>query len=127
MRCYNKATVNMCQRIFLLEGADDNDDAIVGVRTGETIMQVRIQLGAPLCSPSSTRGLTHNFISEDALRGTSLQLEHHGNMKVTVANDERIPCLGVFCGTPFSIDDQAFRADFFVLPLARYDVMLETQ
>jgi len=31
-----------CQRIFLLEGADDNDDAIVGVRTSETIMQVRI-------------------------------------------------------------------------------------
>ena len=45
MRCYNKAIVNMCQRIFLLEGADDNDDAIVGVRTSETIMQVRIQLG----------------------------------------------------------------------------------
>jgi hypothetical protein len=31
-----------CQRIFLLEGTDDNDDAIVGVRTSETIMQVRI-------------------------------------------------------------------------------------
>jgi hypothetical protein len=71
--------------------------------------------------------LTHNFIFDDALRGMSLQLERHGNMKVTMANDECIPCLGVLCGTPFSIDDQAFRADFFVLPLARYDVMLETQ
>lgn len=63
-------------------------------------------------------GLTHNYICEEAICDTSLQLECHDNMKVTVADGERMPCLGVFRGTPFSIDDDAFLANLFALPLA---------
>lgn len=126
------------QHIFLLEGTHDNDNdatgdgtledrephislhTIVGVRAGET-MQVCIQLSGTTLLALLKSGSMHNFISKDAMRGTSLQLEHHRNMKVTVANDVRIPCLGVFRGTPFSIHGEA---DHFALPLARYDIML---
>lgn len=44
-----------------------------------------------------------------------------------MANGDRVPWPGVFRGALFSIDDEAFTADFFALPLAGYDVVLGTQ
>jgi len=50
-----------------------------------------------------------------------------GGLKVTVANGERVPCLGVFRNTAFAINGEPFAADLFVLPLAGYDIVLGTQ
>ena len=58
--------------------------------------------------------------------GTSHQLECRGTMKVIVADGEHITCLGVFCGTPFSITSEAFKVDLLALPLASYNVVLDT-
>jgi hypothetical protein len=133
----------VCQRLFLLDLAEAEegdkaeleeqtaDDplislhAIANVHTSET-MQVHIQLGgATLLDLES--GSTHNFVSEDAASRTSLKLLPRGNMKVTVANGERVSCPGTYRDTAFSIQGEAFSTDFFALPLAGYDVALGIQ
>jgi hypothetical protein len=48
-------------------------------------------------------------------------------MMATVANGERIAYLGVIRQAAFTVDGDTFLADLFVLPLARYDVVLGTQ
>jgi hypothetical protein len=48
------------------------------------------------------------------------------NISVTVANGDRVPATGVFRDAPFSIDGEAFWADFFVLLLGGYDLVLGT-
>lgn len=45
-------------------------------------------------------------------------------MKVTVANDKRVPCPSIYRTIPFSIDGEQFSTDFFALPLAGYDVVI---
>lgn len=72
-------------------------------------------------------GSTQNFVSEEVAARTSLKLRPRGNMKVTVANEERVPCPGVYRVVPFSIHSEPFSTDFFALPLAGYDVVLGTE
>jgi hypothetical protein len=48
--------------------------------TPETV-QVRIHLGRATLLYLQTSGSTHNFISKEALDGTSRQLERHDNIK----------------------------------------------
>ena len=95
------------------------------VRTNDT-MQVRIQLGSASLLALIDSSSTHNFVSEEAAGHTSLQLLPRGNMKVTVANGERVPCPSMYRATAFSIDGETFSTDFFALPLAGYDVVLST-
>jgi hypothetical protein len=37
-----------------------------------------------------------------------------------VANGDHVPCPGMYRGTTFSINGEAFYGDFFTLPLASY-------
>jgi hypothetical protein len=48
-------------------------------------------------------------------------------MRVTVANGERVDCPDLFRDTPFTIEGETFRTDFYALPLAGYDVVLGTR
>jgi hypothetical protein len=48
-------------------------------------------------------------------------------MCVTVANDEKLPCLGVFRSAPFVIHNTTFSTDLIVLHLAGFDMVLGTQ
>jgi hypothetical protein len=99
--------------------------AMAGVRTSETT-QVHIQLGDASLLVLIDSGSTHNFVSEEAVARTSLQLLPHGTMKVTTANREHVSCPGMYRTTAFSIDGETFSTDFFALPLAGYDVVLST-
>jgi transposase InsO family protein len=132
----------VCQRIFLLDLADDDEEAatddephqsplisllaMAGVWTWE-MMQVHIQLGGNRLLALLDSGSTHNFVSSEAAGRTSLKLNPRGNMNVTVANGEKVPCPGVYRNVPFTIDGESFTTNFFALPLARYDVVLETE
>ena len=129
----------VCQRIFLIDlaPADDETDtsveaptddepqisvhAITGICTRET-MQMRIKLGGISLLDS---GSTHNFIADEAASRTTFPRHQGGNLHVTVANGDRVPCPGVYYGVPFFINE-ACSADFFILPLAGYDVVLGT-
>nr|CAB3494457.1 unnamed protein product [Digitaria exilis] len=135
----------VCQRLFLVDLAepDDTDDALptytdpaeplislhalTGVRTSET-MQVQLRLGDDLILVALLdSGSTHNFISEETVRIAALPLDRREDLRVTVANGERVPCTDVLRATCFSIDAETFRADLYVLPLAGYNVVLGTQ
>lgn len=85
------------------------------------------QLGGATLLALLDSGSTHNFISEDAAGWTSLQLRPRGNIKVMMANGERVPCPGVYPATTFTIKGKTFSTDFFMLPQAGYDVVLGTQ
>jgi hypothetical protein len=146
--CYNcnekfgRGHNKVCQRLFLLDMADDSDDesqgasdddtephislhAIAGIRLSAT-MQLRITIGDITLLALLDSGSTNNFISEEAATRTSMKLHQRASMKVTVANGEQVPCLGVLRQASFIINGDNFTADLFVLPLARYDVVLGT-
>jgi hypothetical protein len=99
--------------------------AIPSVRTSDT-MQVRIQLGGASILALIDSGSTHNFISEEVAARTLLQLLPRSNMKVMVANGERVLCPGVYSATALNIHSETFSIDFFALLLAGYDVVLGT-
>lgn len=96
--------------------------AIVGVRTKET-MQLTVQIGGASFLALLESGSTHNFITEEAAGHTDLQLIPRGKKQATVANGERVTCLGVYRATEFTIEGEHFADDFFALPLAGYDVV----
>ena len=134
----------ICQCIFLLDlaAAEDDDDsetdeatpgepqislhAIAGVRTSET-MQMRLTMGGTSLLALIDSGSTHNFIAEEAAARASLPSITQGQLRVTVANGERVQCPSVFHNALFSINAEEFTAAFYVLPLAGYDVVLGTQ
>jgi len=97
--------------------------AIAGLRR----MQIRLRVGQASLVALLDSGSTHNFIAKDVARRTCLPLQHRSGLAATVANGERIACLGAIRQAPFTIDEESFHTDLFVLPLAGYDVVLGTQ
>jgi hypothetical protein len=135
----------VCQRLFLVDLADDEDEetsddstqhatdaptisvlAISGVLTKE-MMQLEITIGGVSFLALLDSGSTHNFVTEEAARRTSLRLQPQQGMRVTVANGDCVASPGVYRSTPFVIAGEHFTADFFALPLAGYDVVLGTR
>lgn len=147
--CYNcndkfsRGHNKVCARLFFLDGVDaaEDDDgteeteapddaplislhAIAGVRTIST-MKVVIKMGSATLHALLDSGSTHNFIAEggghrSAPAAPQLPLRHRGQW-------DRVACVGMFRGANFSIEQQPFTADFYVLPIAGYDVVLSTQ
>lgn len=96
------------------------------MRTSET-MQMHIMLGGVSLLALIDSGSTHNFIAEEAAARIKLPSPTLDKMRVTVANGERVLCRGMYRTMPFHIDQEAFSADFFALPLAGYGIILGTQ
>jgi hypothetical protein len=89
---FGRSHNRVCQRIFLLDLAleDDEGDSgadepqisvhmITGIRTSET-MQVCIQLGGVSLLTLLDSGSTHNFIVEEVASRTVLQLRPGGKL-----------------------------------------------
>ena len=72
-------------------------------------------------------GSTHNFIAAEAAGHANLPTLTQGQLRVIVANGERVQCPDVYRNAPFSVNTEEFQADFYGLPLAGYDVILGTQ
>ena len=87
---------------------------------------MRLTMGGTSLLALLDSGSTHNFIAEEAAARASLPSISQGQLRVTVANGERVQCPGVFRNAPFSINAE-FTADFYALSLAGYDVVLGTQ
>ena len=90
-------------------------------------MQIQVAVGAAVFTALLDSGSTHNFIAEDAALRTGLPLQRRPRLTVTVANGERVSCPGVIRQAPLTIDNDTFRVDLFVMPLAGYDLVLGTQ
>jgi hypothetical protein len=63
-------------------------------------------------------GSTHCFMAEHVVRCLDLR------PIPGVANGERMPCVGVCLMLSFTIHDEVFCMDFFIIALEGYEVML---
>ena len=54
-------------------------------------------------------------------------MQHRPHLTATVANGERVSCLGVIRQAALTISGDTFATNLFVMPLAGYDVVLGTQ
>ena len=151
--CYNcdekfvRGHNRVCKCLFLLDGAvEDAEDlpessdsaaadeesplfslhAIAGVRFTDT-MQLGVDLGGTPLIVLLDSGSTHNFIFESAAQRTGLPLQRRPRLTATVANGERVACVGVIRQAAVTIHGDLFHADLFVMPLAGYDMVLGTQ
>jgi hypothetical protein len=129
-----------CKRLFYVHGVDidDGDDtteaetpvfslhALAGVRFSGT-MQVAVMLGASPLLALLDSGSTHDFISESTARRTGLPLQSRSRLTATMANGERVTCVGVLRQVAFTIHVATFHADLFVMPLAGFDMVLGTR
>jgi hypothetical protein len=90
-------------------------------------MQIAVVLGVASLVALLDSGSTHNFISEEAVQRSGLQLRQRPRLTALVANGERVTYAGVIRDAPLLIDGDSFPADLYVMPLAGYDVILGTR
>jgi len=143
---YSRGHNRFCRRIFFIDGVEIDDadgagaaaeaakteapvfslHAVAGVAMGKT-MQIRVGVGVTSLIALLDTGSTHNFIGEEAARRSGLPIQPRPRLTATVANGDKVPCPSVLRQAPLVIDDLAFAADLFVMPLAGYDLVLGTQ
>ncbi|XP_068657915.1 uncharacterized protein [Aristolochia californica] len=69
-------------------------------------------------------GSTHNFISQQAAQQLGLVVQNNTGISVSVATGEKISSAGISHSTEFHIEGHSFVADFLVMPLAGFDLVL---
>jgi hypothetical protein len=98
-------------------------NTLSSMSTGQTM-----RLGVAMCNQSLIAlvdsGSTHCFMAEHVARQLDLRPIPTAGMTVGVANSERLPCVGVCPVLSFSIHDEVFCMDFFIIALDRYEVVL---
>nr|QHU79743.1 hypothetical protein [Oryza coarctata] len=138
---YTRGQNHVCGRLFYISDVEiaDLDDAaateapdtkapvfslhaVTGVPICD-IMQISMSLGATTLVVLLDTGSTHNFIAKATALRIGLLVQPRPRLTATVANGERVTCLGVFRQAPISIDDNEFHVDLFVMPLAGYDLL----
>ncbi|XP_068639426.1 uncharacterized protein [Aristolochia californica] len=142
--CYNcdeqYQVGHQCKRLFWLEveesyDPEEMDDsieeeppaislhAITGKKSSKT-MQVRAQVPDQELVGLVDSGSTHNVFSLTAAQHLQLQILPHQTATVSVANAEKVPSYGISKAVTFSIGSTLFHAEFFVIPLAGFDMVL---
>ncbi|KAA8522007.1 hypothetical protein F0562_012679 [Nyssa sinensis] len=100
--------------------------AISGSRAPET-MRVRGTIGRISTTVLVDSGSTHNFISEVLAKKVGLQPIQGGQFEVMVASGERLSSQGKCKGVKLLLQGIPVSADFYLLPLEGYDIVLGTQ
>lgn len=96
--------------------------ALTGIHTADTApehgeaLQFMVRVGPVLLRALVDSGSSHDFVTADLAASTTLLVVPCTAMR-TVSNGDKVPCPGVLRRTPFSIDDEHFIDDIFVLPL----------
>nr|GMD09350.1 uncharacterized protein LOC109160849 [Ipomoea batatas] len=129
-----------CKHLFCILNVCDEDDpldaeeeapdvaeislnAIAGVSTGK-MMKLKIVIAdQPLLALIDT-GSTHNFINATTVKSLDLATSPRPGMRVAVANGEHLPSSGICKQVLVHHNSDCFMADFYVLPLAGFDVVL---
>ena len=104
----------VCKRLFFVDGAIDEDSgdtsepaadeateespcyslhAVAGVRFSD-MLQAHVTIGSASFIALLDSGSSHNFISEPAARCSGLPLLPRPRLTATVANGDKVPCLG---------------------------------
>ncbi|XP_068662897.1 uncharacterized protein [Aristolochia californica] len=105
------------------EGPEISLHAMTGVRSSST-MQVKAQLHHLQLLALVDSGSTHNFISQPAAEQLRLVVQQQTDLSVSVANGAKITSVGKSPATHFDIEGHTFIADFLVIPLSRFNLVL---
>jgi hypothetical protein len=90
-------------------------------------MQLQVRLGNTDLISLVDSGSAHNFVRDDVIKGIGITLTPRSNLKVVVANGERVPSDGVARQHILQIDGEVFQDDFYALSLDGFDIILGTQ
>ena len=100
--------------------------AISGAHSFDT-MRVRGIFGSVSTIILLDSGSTHNFLSEHFANLLGLRPINTKQFKVTVASGDKLPSRGKCIGVQLKMGSFTTKADFFILPLELYEVVMGTQ
>ncbi|XP_068662938.1 uncharacterized protein [Aristolochia californica] len=78
----------------------------------------------PAAQGPNTVPSTHNFISQPAAKQLGLVIQQQTGLSVSVTNGAKITSVGISPATHFDIEGHTFIADFPVIPLSGFDLVL---
>lgn len=148
--CYNCnekfAPGHRCKKLFLIEActAEEDGDMVMDVESNDepetpgislhaisggnspNTMKVlgRIQVVSTMVLLDS--GSSHNFISEGLARKLGLQPTKNQSICVMVASGDKLTSKGICAGIAIKLGMFLTHADFYILPLESYDVVMGT-
>ncbi|XP_068638487.1 uncharacterized protein [Aristolochia californica] len=105
------------------EGPEISLHAMTGLRSSNT-MQVKAQVHHLHLLVLVDSGSTHNFISQPAAEQLGLVVQQQTSLSISVANGAKITSVGISPATHFDIEGHAFIANFLVIPLSGFDLVL---
>uniref|UniRef100_A0ACD5X5F1 Uncharacterized protein n=1 Tax=Avena sativa TaxID=4498 RepID=A0ACD5X5F1_AVESA len=97
--------------------------AMAGIKTAKTMLLPVTINGERLTALVDT-GLTHNFLSRDAMRRLALQPAGAEKFSVTIANGDRLTCHGVARQVPVLIGNDPFSINCVGIDIGCYDFIL---
>jgi hypothetical protein len=137
---FSQVHLDVCpmKGLFLLEldmATPDNLDAeqplislsaITGISATET-MKLHVHLLDTVVEGLVDSGSTHSFIAADTANCLYLQPVYRSGHQVTVANGDRVASAGICRDIHIIIDKEEFILDFFIIPLADYEMVFGVQ
>jgi hypothetical protein len=87
-------------------------------------MKLQVHLLDTIVDALVDSGSTHSFISLEMASRLHLQLDYRPGLQVIVANGDRVASVGICRGIHIFIDKEEFIMDFFITPLAAYEMVL---
>jgi predicted aspartyl protease len=137
---FSRAHLEVCpmKGLFLLEleSAEDEEldnaqplislNAITGILATET-MRLQVHLLDTVMEALVDSGSTHSFISLETASRLHLQPDYSLGIQIMVANGDRVVSTGICRGIHIFINNEEFVLDFFIIPLAGYEMVLGVQ
>ncbi|XP_068636095.1 uncharacterized protein [Aristolochia californica] len=133
-------TGHLCKRLFWLE-VDEKGDlpneevetevekpaislyAMTGLHSTNT-MQVYATINNLMLLALVDSDSTHNFLSQPAAQQLGLLFQNNSGISVSMANGDKVISVGFCSAVPFVMEGNTFVADFLVIPLAGFDLVL---
>jgi hypothetical protein len=91
------------------------------------MMQLSSEIAGSKLATLVDSGSTHCFMGTDTTWRRGLKLEPRLDLKVTVANDDRVQSTRVRQKVPMLIGREEFTIDIFMIPVAGYELVLGCQ
>ena len=98
--------------------------ALAGIRAEKTMLLPVMINGERLLALLDT-GSTHNFLPESTMRRLALQPTGGAQLRVTVANGDRLRCHGVARNVPITISDEHFTITCAAIDLGCFDFIVD--
>jgi hypothetical protein len=90
-------------------------------------MKLFIRLDADTITALVDSDSTHSFISTEAVCHLHLEPVYHLGPQVMVANGDKVASTGICHNIQFYIDRETIVMDFFIIPLAGYEMVLSVK